>query len=56
MNRIQRAATAAIAFTITLAGSVSVIAPLALGNVQYAHTAGGARTLGCKLQASQAIG
>ena len=33
MNRIQRAATAAIAFTITLVGSVSVIAPLALGNV-----------------------
>lgn len=33
MNRIQRAAAAAIAFTITLVGSVSVIAPLALSNV-----------------------
>lgn len=33
MNRIQKAAAAAIAFTITLVGSVSVIAPLALTNM-----------------------
>lgn len=33
MNRIRKAAAAVVALTITLAGSVSVIAPLALTNV-----------------------
>lgn len=32
MNRIQKAATAAIALVITLAGSVLVTAPMALAN------------------------
>ena len=41
MNRIQKAATALIALTITLAGAILVTAPLALADshwaASYAH-------------------
>lgn len=34
MNRIQKAAAAVVAFTITLAGAAFVTAPMALADVQ----------------------